>query len=94
MSLKGTKKQVSSKTAGATPSGKRARNQDSGEIRGEICVNCKQSVSDDGIECHWCTKWEHRVCAGLNHNEYSLLKIFFQSYVFLLYLPPKGQCSF
>ena len=28
----------------------------------------------DGVECQWCKKWEHKVCAKLSDNEYTMLE--------------------
>ena len=39
------------------------------------CVTCKKKVTikDDGVECQWCEKWEHKVCAKLGDDEYKIL---------------------
>ena len=39
------------------------------------CVTSKKKVTikDDGIECQWCDKWEHKVCAKLSDDEYKIL---------------------
>ena len=39
----------------------------------EICVTCNKEVKNDAIICEWCSKWEHRTCAGLSINEYDML---------------------
>jgi len=39
----------------------------------ELCVSCQKDVEDDGVECEWCYKWEHRECAGLTNDEYLVL---------------------
>ena len=39
----------------------------------EKCVTCNKEAKQDAIECQWCRKWEHRVCAGINLNEYNML---------------------
>ena len=39
----------------------------------ERCVTCKKETKQDAVECQWCCKWEHRVCAGLSQNEYNML---------------------
>lgn len=48
---------------------KRPRNVSSGYA----CVTCQKDVEDDGIECEWCYRWEHRVCAELSEAEYTVL---------------------
>ena len=30
----------------------------------EVCKKCNESVSEDCIECYWCSQWEYRVCAN------------------------------
>ena len=39
------------------------------------CVTCKKKVTikDDGVECQWCEKWEHKICAKLSDDEYKIL---------------------
>ena len=39
----------------------------------EICVTCNKKAKSDAIVCEWCSKWEHRTCAGLSTNEYDML---------------------
>ena len=39
----------------------------------EKCVTCSKDVKQDAIECFWCRKWEHRVCANISINEYNML---------------------
>ena len=40
----------------------------------EKCITCKELVTDsDIIECQWCQKWEHKVCAKLSDNDFILL---------------------
>ena len=40
----------------------------------EKCITCKELVTDsDVIECQWCQKWEHKVCAKLSDNNFILL---------------------
>ena len=40
----------------------------------EKCITCKELVTDsDVIECQWCQKWEHKVCAKLSDNDFILL---------------------
>ena len=39
----------------------------------EKCVTCKKDIKQDGVECQWCRKWEHRACAGLSQSEYNML---------------------
>ena len=35
----------------------------------EKCITCKELVTDsDVIECQWCQKWEHKVCAKLSDD--------------------------
>lgn len=34
------------------------------------CVTCKKSVKNNAVECNWCRKWEHKVCANLSENDY------------------------
>ena len=50
-------------------SNKRARNVSSGYS----CVTCQKDVEDEGIECQWCYRWEHRRCAELTEAEYTVL---------------------
>ena len=37
------------------------------------CITCIKEVEDDTILCQWCSKWEHRLCAGVSAKEYDLL---------------------
>ena len=40
----------------------------------EKCITCKELVTDsDVIECQWCQKWEHKVCAKLSDSDFVLL---------------------
>ena len=39
----------------------------------EKCVTCNKDAKLDAVECQWCRKWEHRVCAGISQNEYNML---------------------
>ena len=39
----------------------------------EKCVTCKKEAKKDAVQCQWCCKWEHRICAGLTQNEYNIL---------------------
>ena len=36
------------------------------------CATCKKSVKN-AVECNWCKKWEHKVCANLSDGDYVLL---------------------
>ena len=55
----------------------------------EKYVTCDKDIKQDGVECQWCRKWEHRVCAGLSQSEYNMLTnssnkiMFFAPYVSL-----------
>ena len=33
---------------------------------------CDKEAEDDVIINQWCSKWEHRVCAGISVNEYNI----------------------
>ena len=48
---------------------KRTRNLTSGFS----CVTCDEDVKEHGVECQWCSLWEHPNCAGLTSSEYSVL---------------------
>lgn len=48
---------------------KRQRNDSSGDS----CVTCSQDVEEEGVECNWCFRWEHRSCAKLTCEEYTVL---------------------
>ena len=53
---------------------KRSRNKtDSPTKDRDFCVTCKKKVTTDGVECQWCTQWEHKVCSKITENEYQLL---------------------
>ena len=39
----------------------------------EICVTCHKEAKKEAIICEWCSKWEHRACAGLCKDEYDML---------------------
>ena len=39
----------------------------------ERCITCKKLADSDVIECQWCQKWEHKVCAKLSDNDFILL---------------------
>ena len=32
----------------------------------EQCVSGDKETEDDAITCHWSSKWEHGVCAGIS----------------------------
>lgn len=53
----------------ASPDKQPTASQDS-----ELCVSCNSTVDTDGIECQWCKKWEHKVCAKLSDSEYNMLE--------------------
>ena len=36
------------------------------------CVYCDKEAEGDVIINQWCSKWEHRVCAGISLNEYNI----------------------
>ena len=38
----------------------------------ELCVSCHSPVVTDRVECQWCKKWEHKVCAKLSDSEYTI----------------------
>ena len=42
-------------------------------VKLEICVKCESMVSDDCIECNWCSHWEHSGCANVEEMELVLL---------------------
>ena len=42
-------------------------------VRLQLCTKCKNAVSDDSIECSWCSHWEHGVCANIKETELVLL---------------------
>ena len=37
------------------------------------CATCKKYVKNNAVECNWCKKWEHKVCANLSDGDYILL---------------------
>ena len=37
------------------------------------CATCKKSVKNNAVECNWCKKWGHKVCANLSDGDYILL---------------------
>lgn len=39
----------------------------------ENCITCKELAKSDVIECQWCQKWEHKVCAKLSDDDFILL---------------------
>ena len=39
----------------------------------DVCQICNESVSEDCIECYWCSRWEHRACAKLKETELVVL---------------------
>ena len=39
----------------------------------EVCKKCNESVSEDCIECYWCSQWEHRGCANIKETELVVL---------------------
>ena len=39
----------------------------------ERCVSCDKETEDNAVICQWCSKWKHRMCAGINVNEYNML---------------------
>lgn len=39
------------------------------------CPSCAEEVTDDGVECQWCSCWEHYKCAGISQGEYNMLSI-------------------
>ena len=41
--------------------------------RTELCVSCNKKADDDAIECQWCSRWEHKVCAKISSEQYLLL---------------------
>jgi len=47
--------------------------QDKHSANPEPCVTCDKEVEDNAIMCQWCSKWEHRVCAGISVNKYNML---------------------
>lgn len=38
-----------------------------------ICVSCKKNAAKNAIECDRCFKWEHKNCAGVSDDMYSLI---------------------
>ena len=54
---------------------KRRRNQtDSPDKQAnEKCITCKEPADSDVIECQWCQRWEHKVCAKLSDDDFTLL---------------------
>ena len=43
------------------------------DTSGDTCVTCGKDVEEKGVECNRCFKWEHRSCASLTHEEYTVL---------------------
>ena len=42
--------------------------------RTKLCVSCnKKADESDAIECQWCSRWEHKVCAKISSEQYLLL---------------------
>ena len=39
----------------------------------KACKKCNKSVSEDCIECYWCSQWEHRDCANIKETELVVL---------------------
>ena len=37
----------------------------------ERCVSCDKEAQDDAVIYQWCSKWEHRLCAGISVKEYN-----------------------
>ena len=54
--------------------GKKSKDQESPTKKCTyLCATCKKQVSDDAVECQWCSRWEHKVCAKITTEEYVLL---------------------
>ena len=57
-------------SGGSSPPTKKSKDK-FGEL--VLCIKCNKSAVDDGVECEYCFKWEHRECAGISEDEYAIL---------------------
>ena len=42
-------------------------------VKLDVCKKCNKTVSEDCIECYWCSQWEHRACANIKESELVVL---------------------
>jgi len=53
---------------------KKTKAKDSGSsIDSDCCVSCGGVTTVNAVECKWCKKWDHKDCAKIGDNEYTLL---------------------
>ena len=59
------------KPGGGTPPSKKTK--DKGETGGILCISCAKGADEGSIQCESCFKWEHRECAGLTSEEFTVI---------------------
>lgn len=51
-------------------------------VKLDICSKCNEVVTEDCIECYWCSQWVHRACANFEENDLITLSSASQNILF------------